>query len=45
MSPTKRELEERITNLEDALEEARELIDEALSGEGDEDDSSDSIED
>lgn len=38
MSPdgqTKREMEERIASLEDALEEARDLIDEAL-GEDDE---------
>jgi hypothetical protein len=34
---TKRKLEERVTELEDALEEARGLIDDALGeGEGDE---------
>lgn len=32
---TKRELEERVTELEDALEEARGLIDEALESEED----------
>ena len=32
MSPTKQELEEKIQSLEDALEEARDLIDEVLQG-------------
>jgi hypothetical protein len=37
MSPTKQELEARIASLEDALEEARDLIDEVLGVEqGDE---------
>lgn len=33
MTPTRRELEERLTALEDALEEARDILAAALDGE------------
>jgi len=36
MGPTKRELEQRVADLEDALEEARDLIDEVLGDEEEE---------